>query len=65
VRSVRLGERQALRNDRVDLVRTEQLEQREEVFPEPFRIAWCYIHTVAGHLAQPSQEVLVLIVDRH
>src|SRR4029450_3455754 len=32
-------ERQALGDDRVDLVRTEQLQQREEVLPEPVRVA--------------------------
>src|SRR5262249_11796551 len=33
-----LGQRQALGHDRVDLVRTQQLEQREEVLPEPFLV---------------------------
>src|SRR5205823_9093785 len=37
--AARISERQALRDDRVDLVRAEQLEQREEVLPEPIRVA--------------------------
>jgi hypothetical protein len=39
VRAASLGERQALGHDRVDLVLTEQLEQSEEILPEPFRVA--------------------------
>ena len=36
--AARFGERQALRHDRVDLVRPEQLKQRTEVFPEPILV---------------------------
>src|SRR5215207_8021697 len=39
VRAARFGERQALGHDRVDLATTKQLKQREEVLPEPIRVA--------------------------
>src|SRR6266508_2974931 len=44
VRATRLTERQALGHDRVDLVLTEQLEQRAEVLPEPLRVAGTSTH---------------------
>src|SRR6266508_1908717 len=39
VRAARFSERQALGHDRVDLATTKELEQREEVLPEPLRAA--------------------------
>src|SRR5213596_3747316 len=39
VRAARFSERQALGHDRLDLATTKQLEQREEVLPEPLRVA--------------------------
>lgn len=39
MRAARISERQALRDDRVNLATTKQLEQREEVFPEPIRVS--------------------------
>src|SRR5712691_8270897 len=39
VRAARFGEWQALGHDGVDLATAKQLEQREEVLPEPLRVA--------------------------
>jgi len=39
VRAADFGERKALGHDRVDLATPKQLEQREEVLPEPLRVA--------------------------
>src|SRR5215211_4651671 len=50
-----LGQRQALGHDRVDLATTKQLEQREEVLPEPIRVARHSAHcsgSVLGRVAQ-------------
>src|SRR5262245_24329109 len=44
VRATRIAERQALRDDRVDLALTEQLEQRAEILPEPIRVARTSTH---------------------
>src|SRR5262245_14908962 len=44
MRAARISERQALGDDRVDLVRAEQLEQREEVLPEPTWVAGTSTH---------------------
>ena len=42
--ATRIGERQALGHDRVDLAATKQLEQRAEVLPEPCRVAGTSTH---------------------
>jgi hypothetical protein len=39
MRAARSSQRQALRHDWVDLVRTQQLQQRQEILPEPIRVA--------------------------
>src|SRR5436309_14993737 len=39
VRAPRLGQRKALRHDRVDVAAAQQFEQGAEVLPEPLRVA--------------------------
>ena len=61
MRAARISERQALRDDRVDLALTEQPEQRAEVLAEPLRVAGTSAH--GKRSAAPHRNKLVALAQ--
>jgi hypothetical protein len=63
VRAARVDERQALGHDRVDLAATKQLKQREEVRPEPFRVAGTSTYRAACDFPREALGALAQLLD--